>query len=49
VSKCTSILVGNTIAEIDIVTHEEYRGNGLAFITAKALIEHGLQNDFIPR
>jgi RimJ/RimL family protein N-acetyltransferase len=48
-SECTSIFVGNTMAEIDIVTHKEYRGNGLAFITAKAFINHCLQNGFIPR
>jgi RimJ/RimL family protein N-acetyltransferase len=48
-SECTSIFVGNTIAEVDIATHQEYRGNGLAFITAKAFIDHCLKNDFIPR
>ncbi|QPA32140.1 GNAT family N-acetyltransferase [Thermaerobacillus caldiproteolyticus] len=49
VSECTSIFVGNTIAEIDIATRKEYRGNGLASISAKAFIDHCLKNDFIPR
>lgn len=49
VSECTSIFVGDAIAEVDIATHKEYRGNGLAFITAKAFIHHCLKNNFIPR
>ncbi|MGX1983907.1 GNAT acetyltransferase-like protein [Thermolongibacillus altinsuensis] len=48
-SECTSIFVGNAMAEIDIATNKEYRGNGFAFVTAKAFIDHCLQNGFIPR
>jgi RimJ/RimL family protein N-acetyltransferase len=48
-SECTSIFVGNTMAEVDIATQEGYRGNGFAFITAKAFIDHCLKHDFIPR
>lgn len=49
VSECTSIFLANGYAEIDIVTHPEYRGRGFAALTSKAFIEYCLSKGLIPR
>jgi RimJ/RimL family protein N-acetyltransferase len=49
VSECTSIFSSPQFSEIDIATHEDYRGQGLASIIAKTFIDHCLENDIIPR
>jgi GNAT superfamily N-acetyltransferase len=49
VSECTSIFSSERCAEIDIATHKDHRGKGLAFHTAKAFINHCLMNDLNPR
>ncbi|WML51695.1 GNAT family N-acetyltransferase [Neobacillus sp. PS3-12] len=49
VSECTSIFSSLQFSEIDIATHEDYRGLGLASIIAKTFIGHCLENDIIPR
>ena len=48
VSECVSIFVGKGEAEIDIHTHEEYRGRGLATLTASAFIEACLSRGLRP-
>ncbi|APH04988.1 GNAT family N-acetyltransferase [Bacillus weihaiensis] len=48
VSECTSIFSSQKYAEIDIATHKDYRGKGLASIVAKTFIEHSLKNHIIP-
>ncbi|MED4206182.1 GNAT family N-acetyltransferase [Neobacillus mesonae] len=49
VSECTSIFSSLQFSEIDIATHEDYRGQGLASIIAKTFIDHCLENEIIPR
>lgn len=49
VSECTSIFSSLQFSEIDIATHEDYRGQGLASIIAKTFIDHCLENDIMPR
>ena len=49
VSECTSIFSSLQFAEIDIETNEDYRGQGLASIVAKAFINHCLKDEIIPR
>lgn len=49
VSECTSIFYSDTLIELDIVTHKEYRGLGLATIIGKAFIDHSFQKNLIPR
>jgi len=48
VSDCVSIFVGKGEAEIDIHTHEKYRGRGLATLTASAFIEACLSRELRP-
>ena len=49
VSGCTSIFSSLQFSEIDIATHEDYRGQGLASIIAKTFIDHCIENDIMPR
>ncbi|PFG79139.1 GNAT acetyltransferase [Bacillus sp. YF23] len=49
VSECTSIFSSLQFSEIDIATHEDYRGQGLASIIAKTFIDHCLENNIMPR
>ncbi|MBP2242970.1 hypothetical protein J2Z40_003552 [Cytobacillus eiseniae] len=49
ISECTSIFSSKQFAEIDIVTHEAYRGQGLALTLAKIYIDHCLKNRLVPR
>lgn len=49
ISECTSIFSSQDFAEIDIVTHEDYRGKGLAAIIANTFIEHCLKNSVTPK
>jgi RimJ/RimL family protein N-acetyltransferase len=49
VSECTSIFSSPQFSEIDIATHEDYRGQGLATTIAKTFIDHCLENDIMPR
>lgn len=49
VSECTSIFSSLQYSEIDIATHEDYRGQGLASSIVKTFIDHCLENDIIPR
>ncbi|OMC83306.1 GNAT family N-acetyltransferase [Viridibacillus sp. FSL H8-0123] len=48
VSECTSIFSSLQFSEMDIETHEDYRGQGLAAINAKAFINHCLENNIMP-
>lgn len=48
VSTCFSAFAGGNQREIGIDTHPAYRRRGLATLTASALIDHCLQNDWIP-
>ncbi|KAB2442994.1 GNAT family N-acetyltransferase [Bacillus luti] len=48
VAECVSIFSGNGFAEIDIATHREHQGKGLAQAVATRFIEHCMQNDIIP-
>lgn len=48
VAECVSIFSGNGFAEIDIATHKEHQGKGLAQAVATRFIEHCMQNDIIP-
>lgn len=48
VSECTSIFVGHGEAEIDISTHENFQGQGLATLTATAFIEECLARGLQP-
>jgi len=47
-SECTACFVGRGEAEIDIQTREDFRGQGLAFLTAGAFIELCLQKGLTP-
>ncbi|MGE7919143.1 GNAT family N-acetyltransferase [Viridibacillus sp. NPDC093762] len=49
VSECTSIFSSHQFSEVDIETHADYRGKGLASINAKAFINHCLENNIMPR
>ncbi len=49
VSECTSIFSSRHYSEMDIATHKEYRGQGLASIIANAFIHHCLESNRIPR
>ena len=49
VSECTSIFSSLHYSEMDIATHKEYRGKGLASIIAIAFVDHCLENNKIPR
>ena len=48
ISECVSIFSGNGFAEIDIATHKEHQGKGLAQAVATRFIEYCMQNDIIP-
>jgi RimJ/RimL family protein N-acetyltransferase len=47
-SVCISFNVGNGFAEIDIITAEQYRKQGLATLTCSAFIDHCFANNRIP-
>ncbi|MGE6515992.1 GNAT family N-acetyltransferase [Lysinibacillus sphaericus] len=49
ISECTSIFASLQFSEIDIETHENYRGQGLGLIVAKAFINDCLEKDIMPR
>lgn len=48
VSECTSIFGCTHVAEIDIETHADYRGKGLALTAAQAFIDHCIENNVTP-
>lgn len=48
VSECVSIFVGGEEAEIDIYTHEDYRGKGLGKACALAFIKECLEENLTP-
>lgn len=48
VGYCTSVFVGHGEAEIDIFTDDEYRGRGLARLTACAFIDECLSRGLVP-
>jgi len=45
---CSSVFVGHGEAEVDIFTNDEYRGKGLARLTACAFIDECLRRGLIP-
>lgn len=47
-SVCNSFFVGRGYADLDIVTVEEYRNQGLATATGTAFIEHCLNQNLLP-
>jgi len=47
-SECTAVYVGGGQAEVDILTREDYRGRGLAAITAGAFVEECQRRGLIP-
>lgn len=47
-SECTAVYVGGGQAEVDIHTREDYRGRGLAGLTASAFIEETLRRGLLP-
>lgn len=49
ISECSSIFSSHQFAEIDIATHENYKGQGLASIIASAFITYSLKNNKIPK
>lgn len=49
ISECNSIFSSQQFAEIDIATHKDYRGQGLASIIANTFIDHSLKNSIVPR
>lgn len=49
ISECSAIFSSQEFAEIDIITHKDYRGKGLAAITATAFIEFCLESGIIPK
>ncbi len=49
VSECSSIFSSQEYAEIDIITHKDYRGKGLAIIIATSFIEYCLKIGIIPK
>ncbi|MCI0763897.1 GNAT family N-acetyltransferase [Bacillus sp. TL12] len=48
VAECVSILRGHDFAEIDIATHPDYQGKGLARLVATYFIEHCIQSGITP-
>ena len=48
VAECVSIFRSNHFAEIDIATHPNYQGKGLARLVATYFIEHCIQNNITP-
>ncbi|MBP2078785.1 GNAT family N-acetyltransferase [Oceanobacillus polygoni] len=48
VSECTSIFTGQSFAEIDIVTQNQYAGKGFAFILGKLFIDKCLERGLTP-
>ncbi|WP_017153907.1 GNAT family N-acetyltransferase [Bacillus bingmayongensis] len=48
VAECVSIFRGNSFAEIDIATHPDHQGKGLARLVAIYFIEHCIQNVITP-
>ncbi|PYZ91750.1 hypothetical protein CR194_19200 [Salipaludibacillus keqinensis] len=48
IAECTSIYRSKSQAEIDIFTHDEFRGRGLAFQVAKRFIQECLDRRLIP-
>ncbi|MEN2766110.1 GNAT family N-acetyltransferase [Ornithinibacillus xuwenensis] len=48
VSECTSIFVSNQYAEIDIVTQEEYAGNGFAYLLGNTFIKKCFEEGLTP-
>lgn len=49
ISECTSIFSSRQYAEMDIVTHPAYRGQGLASIVAGEFIKDCLENSIVPK
>ena len=49
ISECSSIFSSREFAEIDIITHKDYRGKGIAIIIATSFIEYCLKNSIIPK
>jgi RimJ/RimL family protein N-acetyltransferase len=48
ISHCSSVFVGHGEAEVDIFTDDEYRGKGLARLTACAFIDECLRRELTP-
>lgn len=48
-SECISIFASPNYAEIDIATHPDYRGMGLAHRAGELFIEHCLEHGLIPK
>ncbi|MNM93818.1 GNAT acetyltransferase [compost metagenome] len=48
VSECTSIFKSENFAEIDIATHSDFRGKGLALAAAQAFIDYCTVNNITP-
>ncbi|MDM5190299.1 GNAT family N-acetyltransferase [Bacillus sp. DX4.1] len=48
VAECASIFKSNHFAEIDIATHPDHQGKGLARLVATYFIEHCIQNNITP-
>ncbi|PFK35746.1 GNAT family N-acetyltransferase [Bacillus cereus] len=48
VAECVSIFKSDQFAEIDIATHPDYQGKGLARLVATYFIEHCIQNGITP-
>lgn len=49
ISECTAIFSSLEFAEIDIITHKDYRGKGLAGIIATSFIKYCLKKNIIPK
>lgn len=49
ICECTSLVANPICAEIDIETHKDHRGKGLAQIVADAFIQECLRRDIYPR
>lgn len=47
-AECVSIFKSDQFAEIDIATHPDYQGKGLARLVATYFIEHCIQNGITP-
>ncbi|MNJ57084.1 GNAT acetyltransferase [compost metagenome] len=48
-SECISIFASPHLAEIDITTHPDYRGMGLAQSAAELFIEHCMEHHMMPK
>ncbi|MEH7458283.1 GNAT family N-acetyltransferase [Bacillus sp. JJ1127] len=48
VAECVSIFSGNGFAEIDIATHPDHQGKGLARLVATYFIDHCIQHHITP-